>query len=169
MEEIGPQMIPATAGLSDNVKTSALDEAADSPDVIVINPLNEDNNGATEKYHRHSPPAPLLTPVKSDPKDSIALPKDTPRFEESLTQPSTAPASQHSRTTPHTPAAHPCSISQNSLKFGNEIPMSQQSLTQPSSTLSLSPAPARVPEDTMHSFTKKVARPTVFAIDSPIR
>ena len=169
MEEIGPQMFPPDVELNDNVKAAAQDGSAGNREVKLDNSFNDRSllDAATDQLHHHSGPTPLLSPTISNPKDSHASLSNTPRFEESLTQPSTVPASEHSRTTDHTPA-HPTNIPQELFKSETNIALSQQSLTQPSSTPSLSPAPARALEDMLHS-AKEVAQPKVFVLDSPVR
>ena len=173
-EAISPQIVPPGVRLNENVMALTQDVAAGSPKVKRIDTLNNgslpDDNGATDQLHHHAVSSPPLSPLKTDPRGFLVSLPNTLFSEDSLTQPSTIPTSQHSRTTGNFPTRHLSNLSQNpfQVEVDNDIPMSQQSLTQPSSVPSPSPGPPRASEGLLRS-SKAVTQPKVFVVDSPVR
>jgi hypothetical protein len=145
MEQIGPHLCPQGEDLGDTSILAVDNEVVANPEDILAKPL--DNN--------------------LDTKDLLAPSPNRPRFEESLTQPSSVTASQRSVVTGQSLGPLSSTRPRDPFVVNNDIPLSQQSLTQPSSPVSLSPV--RVPKAMLRAIPQYVARPTVLVVDSPPR
>lgn len=170
-KEIRSQLFPQGVDLDDAPIPAVQDDIAAAPQDILVNPPSSRSmsnvRGTADQLPRHSTSPPPRFSMKFEARDLLAPPPSASRSQQSLTQSSSVSASQQPIKTDPSQAPDPSTGQRDRFVVSNDIPLSQQSLTQPSSLASLSPV--RAPENMLHEIPQDAVCPMVLAVDSPPR